>query len=147
MPSYAQTVFTDLKTHLATITAAGGYSQTIRAVYTGRNPALTVTSDDLPIVIVTPVSDAPDTNPVLITTIRAQKWTRKIQLECFFLLSDHWEIDADHLLDDVRRALTRFPTPMEIGAVEFLPVIDRPDWGAFQMPLQYSHRPCYSFSQ
>lgn len=133
-----------LAAHLATITVANGYTVDIGAVSTGRAALAVGSQTTLPALTLTSVRDDPATGGTVEAGLWFQGWTRTVQLEALVAGADTWDLDLDAVLNDVRRALTRFPYPMTLGGITFTPPFDGGEIASAVMPLTFNYTVDYS---
>ena len=131
-----------LKTHLATITTANGYRTTVGAVYTGRAALALGTQMTAPVITLTSLRDDPEAP----AASWFQTWKRTVELEAILPESTDWDANLDDVFDDIRKALVRFPIPLEFGSVVFFPPENGGDHAVLLLPITYSYVTNYADS-
>lgn len=138
-----------LRTHLLTITQANGYASTIQSVRTGRDALVTGSQADLPLLSLVTLADEPaDGNEIEGGLGGAvQQWRRTVEMEGFIAVDDQWETALDALVDDIRRALVAYPSPLRIGRIAYTPPADNGgSVASFLMPLSFPYVLSYPIS-
>lgn len=135
---------TALKAHLETITVGNGYATDIGMVAVGRAALAVGSKAPLPAVTLTTTRDDPTTGGAVQSGNWHQAWTRTVELEALVSGADGWETALDAMIDDIRKALSRFPRPLNLSGISFIPPADGGAIAAAVMQLTFDYTADYS---
>lgn len=143
MSSPALDALLAIKAQLETITVANGYAADVGDVFVGRAALAVGTKAALPALSLTTVRDDPEGDG-LDAGQWYQTWTRTVALEMLADGAGDWETALDAIIEDVRRALSRYPRPLSLGGIAFDPPADGGALARASLQLTYSYTTDYS---
>lgn len=131
-----------LQTQLATITEDNGYACTVGGVFLGRDALAVGTKITLPALTLTSIRDTPETS--VDAGVWHQAWIRTVVLEMLADGGPDWETALDTLVQEVRRALTRYSRPLVLGTLTFSPPLDGGAIAVAALELTYRYQTDFS---
>lgn len=137
MTAPATTILESLKTHLAGITAANGYSITVASVSTGRSALAVNTTGPFPAILLTPYQDQTDNAQ---PQGWLQSWNRVVYLEGLIQETTDWMAELDTVWDAIRHRLARWNGLITSwGPVDFTGPEDGGGLCSVRLPLTLSY--------